>query len=292
MSATVSTLDMPREISARRRTKDRLFSIALWASVVIALVPLLLIVYRVVRLGLAAISVSMFAHTALPATLPGGGMKQAFLGTGMIVAIAIVISIPLGVLTGIYLSEYGAGRLAGVVRFTAEILLSIPSIVAGAFIWALVVVALGSFSALAAGIALTVLMWPIMARATEEVLRLVPTELREGGLALGYPRWRVIMRIVLPTAGAGVFTAIMLAVARGLGETAPVLLTALGNDFVNTNPTKPTDAVPLRVYNYAQSAYPAWRALAWGGALMLLVGVLVLSVTARMLSIRQQRRMR
>ena len=178
------------------------------------------------------------------------------------------------------------------VRFTAEILLSIPSIVAGAFIWALVVVALGNFSALAAGIALTVLMWPIMARATEEVLRLVPTELREGGLALGYPRWRVIMRIVLPTAGAGVFTAIMLAVARGLGETAPVLLTALGNDFVNTNPLKPTDAVPLRVYNYAQSAYPAWRALAWGGALMLLVGVLVLSVTARMLSIRQQRRMR
>jgi len=260
--------------------------------VVIALVPLLLIVYRVVRLGVAAISVNLFAHTALPASLPGGGLKQAFLGTAMIVGLAIAFSVPLGVLTGIFLAEYGSGRIAAVVRFTAEILLSIPSIVAGAFIWALVVVALGNFSALAAGIALTVLMWPIMARATEEVLRLVPTELREGGLALGYPRWRVIMRIVLPTAGAGVFTAIMLAVARGLGETAPVLLTALGNDFVSTNPLKPTDAVPLRVYNYAQSAYPAWRALAWGGALMLLVGVLVLSVTARMLSIRQQRRMR
>ncbi|HJX06669.1 MAG TPA: phosphate ABC transporter permease PstA [Actinomycetota bacterium] len=292
MSAAMSTMEMPREISSRRRTKDRAFSIALWACVVIALVPLLLIVYRVVRLGLAAVSVSLFAHTALPASFPGGGMKQAFLGTGMIVGLAVAISIPLGVLTGIYLSEYGSGRVAGVVRFTAEILLSIPSIVAGAFIWALVVVALGNFSALAAGIALTVLMWPIMARATEEVLRLVPTELREGGLALGYPRWRVILRIVLPTAGAGVFTAIMLAVARGLGETAPVLLTALGNDFVNTDPLKPTDAVPLRVYNYAQSAYPAWRALAWGGALMLLVGVLVLSVTARVLSIRQQRRMR
>jgi phosphate transport system permease protein len=288
----MSTMEMPREISTRRRTKDRAFSIALWACVVVALVPLLLIVYRVVRLGLAAVSISLFTHTALPASFPGGGMKQAFLGTAMIVGIAVLISIPLGVLTGIYLSEYGSGRVAGVVRFTAEILLSIPSIVAGAFIWALVVVALGNFSALAAGIALTVLMWPIMARATEEVLRLVPTELREGALALGYPRWRVIVRVVLPTAGAGVFTAIMLAVARGLGETAPVLLTALGNDFVNTNPLKPTDAVPLRVYNYAQSAYPAWRALAWGGALMLLVGVLVLSVTARMLSIRQQRRMR
>ncbi|MFL5791459.1 MAG: phosphate ABC transporter permease PstA [Actinomycetota bacterium] len=292
MSGAMSTMEMPREISTRRRTKDRAFSIALWACVVVALVPLLLIVYRVVRLGLAAVSISLFTHTALPASFPGGGMKQAFLGTAMIVGIAVLISIPLGVLTGIYLSEYGSGRVAGVVRFTAEILLSIPSIVAGAFIWALVVVALGNFSALAAGIALTVLMWPIMARATEEVLRLVPTELREGALALGYPRWRVIVRVVLPTAGAGVFTAIMLAVARGLGETAPVLLTALGNDFVNTNPLKPTDAVPLRVYNYAQSAYPAWRALAWGGALMLLVGVLVLSVTARMLSIRQQRRMR
>jgi phosphate transport system permease protein len=292
MSATLSTLDTPRTISSRRRTKDRVFSIALWASVVVALIPLLLIVDRVVRLGVAAISVSLFAHTALPASMPSGGLKQAFIGTGMIVGTAVLISVPLGVLTGIYLSEYGAGRIAGVVRFTAEILLSIPSIVAGAFIWALVVVALGSFSGLAAGVALTVIMWPIMARATEEILRLVPTELREGALALGYPRWRVVMRIVLPTAGAGVFTAIMLAVARGLGETAPVLLTALGNDFVNTNPLKPTDAVPLRVYNYAQSAYPAWRALAWGGALMLLVGVLVLSVTARMLSIRQQRRMR
>ena len=292
MSAPISTFDVPRTISSQRRTKDRIFSIALWASVAIALVPLLFIVYRVVRLGVAAISVSLFAHTALPASLPNGGLKQAFLGTAMIVGLAVVFAVPLGVLTGIYLSEYGDGKVAGVVRFTAEILLSIPSIVAGAFIWALVVVVLGSFSGLAAGVALTVLMWPIMARATEEVLRLVPTELREGGLALGYPRWRVIVRIVLPTAGAGVFTAIMLAVARGLGETAPVLLTALGNDFVNTNPLKPTDAVPLRVYNYAQSAYPAWRALAWGGALMLLVGVLVLSVTARMLAIRQQRRMR
>ena len=292
MSAMASTFDMPRTISSQRRTKDRIFSIALWASVVVALVPLLFIVYRVVRLGVAAISVSMFAHTALPASLPEGGLKQAFLGTAMIVGLSVLFSVPLGVLTGIYLSEYGSGKVASVVRFTAEILLSIPSIVAGAFIWALVVVAFGSFSGLAAGVALTVLMWPIMARATEEVLRLVPTELREGALALGYPRWRVVVRVVLPTAGAGVLTAIMLAVARGLGETAPVLLTALGNDFVNTNPLKPTDAVPLRVYNYAQSAYPAWRALAWGGALMLLVGVLVLSVTARMLSIRQQRRMR
>jgi len=290
MVAVATPVPHRRAVSRIRRVKDRAFTIGLWVSAGIALVPLLMIVSRVVRLGVAALSVGFFTHTALPASLPGGGMRQAFIGTAMIVGLAVLFSVPLGVLTGIYLSEFGTGRIASVVRFIAEILLSIPSIVAGAFIWALVVVAMGGFSALAAGIALTVLMWPIMARATEEVLRLVSAELREGGLALGLPRWKVIVRIVLPTAGAGVFTAIMLGIARGLGETAPVLLTALGNDFVNTNPMAATDSVPLRVYNYAQSSYPAWRTLAWGGALMLLLGVLVLSITARILSVRQQRR--
>ena len=145
---------------------------------------------------------------------------------------------------------------------------------------------------LVTGLALTVLMWPIITRATEEILRVVPEELREGALALGVPRWKVILRIVIPTAGAGIFTAIMLAVARGLGETAPILLTALGNDFVNTNPLQPTDAVTLRVYNYAQSPFPDLHTIAWGGAVMLLVGVLLLSITARILSSRQQRRTR
>jgi phosphate transport system permease protein len=179
-----------------------------------------------------------------------------------------------------------------VVRFVAEILLSTPSIVAGAFIWAIVVVALGHYSAFAAGLALTVLMWPIVGRTTEEVLRLIPQELREGALALGVPRWKVILRVVLPTAGAGIATAIMLGVARGLGETAPVLLTALGNDFVNTNVLKPTDALTLRIFNYAQTPYDSLRALAWGGALILFLGVLSLSIAARVLSVRQQRKTR
>ena len=135
-------------------------------------------------------------------------------------------------------------------------------------------------------------MWPIIARATEEILRLVPQELREGALALGIPRWRVILRIVIPTAGAGIFTAIMLAVARGLGETAPILLTALGNDFINVHPMQPTDAVPLRVYNYARTPVLSLHAIGWGGALMLLTGVLLLSITARVLSNRQLRRTR
>jgi phosphate transport system permease protein len=195
-------------------------------------------------------------------------------------------------MSAVYLAEYGRGRFAGAVRFVAEILLSTPSIVAGAFIWAVVVVAMGRFSGFAAALALTILMWPIIARATEEVLRLVPEELREGALALGLPRWKVILRIVVPTAGAGIFTAIMLAVARGLGETAPILLTALGNDFINTNPTQPMDAVPLRVYNYAQSAVVNQPPQAWAGAICLLVMVLALSIGARVLSARQQRRVR
>src|SRR5207237_1162263 len=186
--------------------------------------------------------------------------------------------VPLGVLSAVYLAEYGRGRLAATVRFVAEVLLSTPSIVAGAFIWALVVVKTGHFSAFAGSLALTVLMWPIITRATEEILRLVPQEVREGGLALGLPRWKVILRLVVPTAGAGIFTAVMLAVARGLGETAPILLTALGNDFVNVNPGQPTDAVTLRIYNYAQSPFPEWHTIAWGGAITLLAAVLVLSI--------------
>jgi phosphate transport system permease protein len=277
-------------LSRRRRMKDRAFTGALWACGILAILPLVFIVGYVVARGIAALNLDFFTKTPQPPGLPDGGIEQSFIGTGIIVGLATGMSVPLGVLSAVYLSEYGRGRLASTVRFVAEVLLSTPSIVAGAFIWALVVVATGRFSAIAGALALTVLMWPIITRATEEILRLVPQEIREGGLALGLPRWRVIVRLVVPTAGAGIVTAIMLAVARGLGETAPILLTALGNDFVNTNPGQPTDAVTLRVYNYAQSAFPEWHTIAWGGAIMLLVGVLLLSITARILSSRQQRR--
>jgi phosphate transport system permease protein len=290
--AAAATLGTHSTLTASRRVKDRVFTAGLWACGVLAVLPLLFIAAYVVAKGVPALNVAFFTQTPLPAGVPGGGIEQSFIGTGIIVGIATAIAVPLGVLAAVYLSEYGRGRLAGGIRFVAEILLSTPSIVAGAFIWALVVVALGNFSAFAAGLALTVLMWPIVTRATEEVLRVVPQELREGALALGLPRWKVIIRIVIPTAGAGIFTAIMLAVARGLGETAPILLTALGNDFVNTNPLQPTDAVTLRVFNYAQSPFPDLHTMAWGGAVMLLMGVLLLSITARILSSRQQRRTR
>jgi phosphate transport system permease protein len=295
MSASATALPLrvaTRGVSRSRRAKDRAFTVFMWVCGALAMLPLAFIVWYVVAKGAKALSVDFFTKEPVSAGESGGGIVQSFIGTGLIVGMATAFSMPLGVLAAIYLSEYGRGRLAAAIRFVAEILLSTPSIVAGAFIWAVVVVALGNFSALAGAIALTVLMWPIIARATEEILKLVPQELREGALALGLARWKVILRVVLPTAGAGIFTAIMLAVARGLGETAPILLTALGNEFINTNPLQPTDAVPLRVYNYARTPVLAQHELAWGGAIMLLVGVLVLSITARILSNRQQRRVR
>jgi phosphate transport system permease protein len=277
-------------VGGRRRAKDRTYTAFLWGCTAFALAPLVLIALYVVSRGYHALGMNFFTKEPDAIDPVNGGIVQSFIGTGIIVGIATVIAVPLGGLTAVYLAEYGRGRFASGVRLIAEVLLSTPSIVAGAFIWATIVVLLGNFSAFAGALSLVVLMWPIVARAMEEVLRLVPDELREGALALGLPRWRMITRVVLPTAGAGLLTAMMLAVARALGETAPILLTALGNEFVNTDPMAPTDAVPLRVYNYARTPVEAFHSLAWGGALVLLVVVLFLSIGARILSSRQQKR--
>ena len=278
-------------ISRRRRLKNRAFTLAMWTAGVLAMLPLLFIAGFVIKRGVAALNADFFTKTPSYQGDPHQGISQAFVGTAMVVGVAALMAVPLGLLGGIYLSEYGRGRMASAVRFVAEILLSTPSIVAGAFVYAVVVVALGSFSAFAGAVALTVLMWPIITRATEEILRLVPQDYREGALALGVPRWRTITKVVVPTAGAGIFTAIMLAVARGLGETAPVLLTALGNDFMNTNLMRPTDTLSLRVFNYAQQPDQFFHTIAWGGAIMLLVAVLIPSITPRILSNRQQKRL-
>ena len=290
MSTTTVPFVLSR-VGGRRRAANTGFTVFMWFCALLALVPLVVIASYVVGKGYHALSVNFFTKAPSgPLDPESGGIAQAFIGTGMIVGLATLFSVPVGVLTAVYLAEYGRGRFAGAVRLIAEVLLSTPSIVAGAFIWSLVVVAMGSFSALAGALSLTVLMWPVIARATEEILRLVPQELREGALALGLPRWKVILRVVIPTAGAGILTAVMLAVARGLGETAPILLTALGNNFINTSPFKPTDAVPLTVYNDARTQVEALHVFAWGGALMLLVAVLVLSIAARFMSHRQQKR--
>jgi phosphate transport system permease protein len=202
---------------------------------------------------------------------------------------AILISVPLGILAAVYLSEFGKGKPAAAVRFLTDVLLSTPSIVAGVVVWTIVVIRLHAFSAFAGALALSILMWPIIARASEDILRLVPAELREAGTALGAPRWKVVLRVVLPAASAGLMNAILLAVARGLGETAPVLLTSLGSEYVNWSPGKQTDTISLRIYKYARSPVHSWNDIAWGAALFLLLVVLILSLTARFFGARARR---
>jgi phosphate transport system permease protein len=282
---------LPKGVGFARKLKDRAFTVFLWTCAVVALVPLVVITLFVIGRGISALSLDFFIKTPTgPLDPKGGGIAEAFIGTLLIVGMACLISIPLGLLTAVYLAEYAKGRTGDVIRFVCQILLSVPSIIAGLVIAAFVVTAMHTFSAFAGAIAISVLMWPVITRATEEVLRLVPQELREGALALGLPRWKVILRVVVPTAGAGILTAIMLAVARGLGETAPLLLTVLGSDYINTNPFKPTDAVPLRIYQYARQPIEQLQHLAWGGAVILMAGVLLLSIGARILSNRQQKR--
>ena len=281
-----------RTVSGGRRWKNRAFSAFVWSCGAVALAPLVIISIYLVARGFPALSVNLFTKTpAGPLDPEAGGIAQAFVGTAMIVGLATAISVPMGILAAIYLSEYGRGRPAAIVRVIAEILLSTPSIIVGLFIYELIVTRMHTFSAFAGGLAIATLMWPVVARATEEVLRLVSNDVREAALALGYPRWRVILRIVIPTAGTGILTAVMLAVARGLGETAPVLVTALGSEYMNTNFFRPTAAVPLSIYAYARQPVPTLQTVAWGAALTLLAVVLVLSVGARFVALRRQRRL-
>jgi phosphate transport system permease protein len=291
----MSTVAVPfttRSVSGTRRLKNRVFTAFVWGCGLVALAPLVVIAIFVVTKGLPALSVRFFTNTpAGPLDPSAGGISEAFVGTAAIVGVATLFAVPLGILTAVYLSEYGRNRFANLVRLVSEILLSTPSVIVGLFIYGVVVTRTQQFSAFAGALAIGVLMWPVVTRATEEVLRLVADDIREAALALGYPRWRMILRIVLPTAGAGILTAVMLAVARGLGETAPVLVTALGSDYMSKSLFVPTDAVPLRIYKYARQPIEALQAQAWTAALALLVVVLVLSIGARSLAARRQRRL-
>jgi len=247
----------------------------------VAVIALVAVIGYVVLNGARALNVDFFTQLPAPVGEPGGGMANAIVGTLIIIGIGALISIPAGVLAGIYLAEYGENRFADLVRFLADVLTGIPSIVVGILAYALVVVPMQKFSALAGGVALAVLMLPTVVRATEEMLRLVPGSLREASLALGAPRWKTILRIVLPTASSGLATGAMLAIARAAGETAPLLFTAFGNSFWNTSLVDPMAAIPLQVFQYAISPYDSWHAQAWAGALVLVVLVLGLSAAVR-----------
>jgi phosphate transport system permease protein len=252
--------------------------------VAVAVVPLVSLLWYVVQRGVAALSWTALTAAPAPASEGGGGFGHAIVGTAILLLIASLVGIPWGVLTAIYLSEYAHGRLGRAVRFFSDVLTGVPTLVTGLVVYGLVVIAMGSFSAVAGGIALGLIMLPIVTRSTEEMLHLVPDLLREAGLALGIPRWKVIARVVLPTAAKGIVTGNLLAVARASGETAPLVVTVLGSNFLVTQLTgSPIAALPLYIFQNATQPNPVGIRLAWAATLVLISFILVLSLAARLI---------
>jgi phosphate transport system permease protein len=256
------------------------------ASVLLALVPLAMILFYVVSQGFSALNVAFFTELPKPVGEPGGGMANAIVGTLILIAIAALIAIPVGVMSGVHLAEFKGTRFSSVVRFTADVLNGVPSIVIGIFAYGLVVLPLRRFSALAGGVALAILMIPVVARTTEELLRLVPGGLKEAALALGATRARAMFTVILPAALPGILTGILVALARVAGETAPLLFTAFNNRFFSTNITQPIGSLTVQVFTYALSPYDDWIRQAWAGALVLVAMILILSIIARIVTRR------
>jgi len=251
-------------------------------SALLALIPLFSILTHIGISGIKTLNFQFITNLPAPVGEPGGGMGNALVGTLILVSLAAMMGIPIGVLTAVYLSEYQqTGFFPSTVRFVADSLLGIPSIVVGIFVYLIIVVPMKSFSALAGGVALGIMLIPIVIRGTEGMLKMVPDSLREAGLALGMRKWRVIVSIVLPTAIKGIITTIMLGIARVAGETAPLLLTAFGNHFWSTKLDQPISALPLQIFTYAISPFDEWHKQAWAGSLLLILVVLVLSIIAR-----------
>jgi phosphate transport system permease protein len=261
-----------------RKIKDYAATFVAAATTVLVIAPLLAIFAYLVMKGLGSLNWAFFTQTPKPVGELGGGMGNAIVGSGIILGIGSLIGVPFGIGAGIYLAEYGRGKLANAIRFIADVLNGVPSIVIGIAAYAFVVVTQKHFSALAGGVALGIMMVPTITRTTEEMLLMVPGSVREAALGLGIPRWRSTLSITLRTASAGVITGIMLAFARIAGETAPLLFTAFGNQFWNTNPNQPTAALPLQIYVYAISPFEEWHRQAWAGALVL-VALIVVAVT-------------
>ena len=248
---------------------------------IIACLPLLFILIHLIKEGAPYLRLSFFTNMPKPVGETGGGMANAIVGTLVLIGIASLVGLPVGIGAGLYVAEQRGNLLAMSVRFLSDVLNGLPSIVMGIFAWQMLVRPMGHFSALAGGIALGAMMIPLVTRTTEEMIRLVPNTLREAALALGYPRWRTSLSVILRTALPGIVTGALVAVARVAGETAPLLFTAFGNQFWSTSLREPISALPLQVFTYAISPYDDWHAQAWAGALVLIALVLVISLAAR-----------
>ncbi len=278
----VNPFQAPRNLHTLRRQVSNLLIVvlSLLATVFAAAVLLYLLLY-VLRAGLPYINLDLFTQIPTPNGEPGGGLANSIQGSLIIVGLASLFGIPLGLSTGIYLSEFGRGAIASGVRFLVDVLTGIPTIIFGLFAWIFIVEPQQTFSGLAGGVALGIIMIPIVARTSEEVLRLVPKELREASLALGATESRTILRVVIPAARNGIITGIVLAMARIAGETAPLLMTAFGNPFFSSDITQPMDALPLRIFNFAESPYQAQVNQAYAGSLVLIFLILLTSFAVR-----------
>lgn len=259
------------------------------AAVLLALIPLALVLFYVVSRGVTALNLEFFTNVPAPVGESGGGMANAILGTVMVTGIGASFAIPIGVISGVYASEYAGSRLASTVRFAADTLNGVPSIVIGVFVYGIAVLPFRGFSAFAGGLALGIMMIPLIMRTTEELLLLVPSSLREGALALGATRARAVFTVVVPAALPGILTGILLALARIAGETAPLLFTALNSSFWSTDPTQPISTLTVQVFTYAVSPFDDWHRQAWAGALVLVAMVFMCSLLARLATARMEK---
>ncbi|MBV8083558.1 MAG: phosphate ABC transporter permease PstA [Chloroflexi bacterium] len=278
----MATAMMAIPLSVRRRQfVNRFMGALVMLATLIALAPLVLLIGYILVNGSTGFSLNLITRLPAPTGVLGGGMANAFVGTGILIVLASAIGLPIGILAGIFLSEFGRNRFADTLRFLTDVLTGVPSIIIGIVAYTLVVVPMHGFSALAGGIALSIIMIPIVTRTTEEALRRVPLALREASWGLGVHEWKTVLLVVLPAGLGGIVTGGMLAVARISGETAPLLFTAFGSNFWQQGLNKPIAALPLKIYQYSIAPYKDWHDQAWAAALILMLVVLVLNVGVR-----------
>jgi len=268
--------------TARRKLKSKVMLILCYVAAGIAILPLLYIFFYTTMQGASSLNLAFFTELPKPVGEEGGGMANAIVGTLILVGLGSVIGVPVGIFAGIYVNEYSKSILANIIKFVTDVLSGIPSIIIGIFAYGLIVIPMKSFSAYAGGFALGVLMVPTITRITEEMLKLVPHTLREAALALGIPRWKTTVRIVLRTAQSGIITGILLAIARAAGETAPLLFTSFGNTFWSSSLDSPIASIPVQIFNYAISPYEEWHRKAWAGAFVLIALVFIVSLIVRL----------
>ncbi|MBE0478394.1 phosphate ABC transporter permease PstA [Candidatus Aerophobetes bacterium] len=277
---------MQKDTVSWRILKDKIFKGFVILLSFVSILPLLFILFYIVKNGITSINWEFLTHLPKHIGEAGGGISNALVGTGILLIISCILAVPLGILAGIYLSEHRKGRLSYLTRLCVEVLQGIPSIVIGIIAYLWVVLSMGTFSALSGGVALGIMMLPVIVRTTEETLKLVPFELKEASLALGVPYHRTILKVILPAAMSGIVTGILLSVARVTGETAPLLFTAFGSPFMNFNIFKPISALPLLIFNYATSPYPEWHSIAWGASFVLVIFVLILNIITKLVTKR------